>query len=84
MKMDNIRPLLKVEQCWLNLSPEQIIHNMEEEKSFFAPSFVVISLPAYRQLKKRKIKRKTRNSVRKISEKEGANMSYLDYRKTGE
>lgn len=80
MDMDDFRFPQVNRQFFLSISPEQAIANMEEEKSFMAPSFVIISLPVCKQLKKRKIKRKKRSYIERITGKSSANMSYLQHK----
>lgn len=77
MNMDGIRFPLINGQFLLNISPEQAMANMEEEKSFFASSFIVISLPICKQLKKRTVKRKKSNYIKRVSGKSNVNTSYL-------
>ena len=61
------------------VSPQTAMANMEEEKTFMGPAFVIISLPVSRRLKKRKICRRRRHNVKRVNAKENAGLAVLRY-----
>ncbi len=59
----------------MEVSLQKAMANMEEEKTFMAPSFVVISLPTQKKLKKRRVRSHYYRKIKKIAAKSSAGFS---------
>lgn len=59
----------------MGVSQQTALAHMEEEKAFIASTFVIISLPVSKRLKKRRISKKRRHSVKKVNAKANADWS---------